>query len=102
ILILVDRDNGARTLHSHHVLDRSADSEGEIQLRRDGLARAAGWAVHRQPALIADGARSSQFPAEQLREFFGQWNIFWRLDSPPDRNENRRLCEVHSLLCFPE
>src|SRR5229473_6357778 len=63
VLILVDRDNCARALHPHDVLDGSADSEREVQLGGDRLPRAPDLTVHRQPAFIADRTRCRQFPA---------------------------------------
>ena len=38
LIIFIDRDDRARTLHSDDVLDRAADSECEIELRRNRLA----------------------------------------------------------------
>ncbi len=102
VLVLVDRDDRARAFHSHDVLDGSADSQREIQFRRDRLAGAADLAVHGQPAFIADRTRSRQFAAEQFGQFFRQRNIFRRLDAASDGHQDRRLRKVHGLLGFAE
>src|SRR5205807_7184504 len=67
-----------------------------------GLTRAADLAIHRQPTLIADGARGRQFSAHQLREFRRQRDIFRRFDPAPYSNQNRCLRQVNRLFCFPE
>ena len=85
-----------------HVLDGAADAEREIELGRDGLAGAADLAVHGEPAFVADGARGADFAAHELREFFGEGNIFRRFDAAADGNEDGRLREVDGLLGFAE
>src|ERR1035438_5181796 len=39
VRILVDRDDVLRALHAHLVLNRARDARGQVQLRRDRLAR---------------------------------------------------------------
>src|ERR1700751_5375308 len=56
VLILVDGGDCARAFHAYDMLDSAADSQREIELGRDGLARAADLALHREPAFVADGA----------------------------------------------
>src|SRR3954447_3354310 len=56
--IFIDRDDRARTLHSHQVLDRTGDADRHIHLRSDGLSRAPHLALHRKPTGIADRTRS--------------------------------------------
>src|SRR5258708_39024985 len=55
VLVLVNCDDGAGTLHSHDMLNGSADPESKVQLRRDRLSRTSDLTVHRQPTFIADG-----------------------------------------------
>src|SRR3984893_2240613 len=38
VLIFVDGHDGARPLHSHHVLNRAADAQRQIKFRGHGLA----------------------------------------------------------------
>src|SRR5262249_57699325 len=45
VLVLVDGDDGARALHAHDVLDGAGNAEGQIEFRRDGLARTADLAL---------------------------------------------------------
>src|SRR5215469_17372744 len=54
VLVFVYRHNRARALHADNVLNRAADSQGEIQFRRHRLAGTADLTIHRQPALVAD------------------------------------------------
>src|SRR5262245_12712265 len=56
ILILVNRDDGARALHADNVLDGAADAKRQIKLRSDSLARAADLALHGEPAFVANRA----------------------------------------------
>ena len=58
--ILVDGDHALRAFHAHQMLNRSGDSNGQVELGRDSLARAAYLALQRQPAVVADGARGGQ------------------------------------------
>src|SRR5688500_8175119 len=68
VRVLVDRDDVLRRLHSDLVLDRARDAGGEIQLRRDGLARLADLPRVREPARVHHRARRRDGPAERLRE----------------------------------
>src|SRR3954462_4560515 len=45
LTVLVDGDDGLRPFHADQVLNRAGNAEREIQLRGDGLARAADLAV---------------------------------------------------------
>src|SRR5689334_7505052 len=89
--VLVDGDDGARAFHADNMLDRAADAEREIKFGRDSLPGTADLALHRQPAFVADGARSRDFSAESFRERLGLRNIFRRLDAAADRHDERRL-----------
>src|SRR5713101_4800836 len=84
VLVFVDGDDGARAFHAHDVLNRAADAERKIELRRDGLAGAADLAVHGKPAFIADGPGRGDFAANGFSELLGQRNIFGRLDAASD------------------
>src|SRR5438132_4582626 len=55
--ILVDRDDGARALHPHEMLDGAGDAEGDVELGRHRLTRAPDLPLHRQPAVVADRTR---------------------------------------------
>src|SRR4029079_14078017 len=45
--IFVDRNDGVRSFPADQMLDGAGDTEREIQLRRDGLARAPHLSLHR-------------------------------------------------------
>src|SRR3954468_4611551 len=57
VAVLVDRDDVLRGLHADLVLDRARDARGQVELRRDGLARLADLAGVRVPARVDHGAR---------------------------------------------
>src|SRR4029077_17331021 len=97
---LVNRNDGARTLHPDHVLNGAADTEGQVQLRRYGLAGAADLALHGEPAFVADWPRGRDFSAESFRKSLSLRNIFRRLDATADRDDQRRLCQIDSGFCF--
>src|SRR5208337_1888836 len=46
VLILVHRNDGARALHPHHVLNGAADAERQVQLRRYRLPGTADLPFH--------------------------------------------------------
>src|SRR3954454_20722575 len=54
--VLVDRDDVLRVLHADLVLDRTGDARGQVQLRRDGLARLADLRGVGVPAGVDDRA----------------------------------------------
>src|SRR5437764_722884 len=54
-LVLVDRDDDLRILHSREMLDRAADADGDIELRRDDLSRLADLPVVRRIAAVDAG-----------------------------------------------
>src|SRR5581483_6877586 len=68
VRILVDRDDDVRVLHADLVLDRARDAEGDVELRRDGLARLADLGRVRIPAGVDDRTGRPDRAAERLRE----------------------------------
>ena len=98
--VLVDRDDRARALHSDQVLNRAGDPERDVQLRRDGLARAANLALHRQPAVVADRPRRRKLGAKGLRQLFGNRQVLLRLDPAPDGDDPLGLRQIDGLLRF--
>src|SRR5688500_5964020 len=72
VRVLVDRDDVLRRLHADLVLDRAGDSDREVELRRDGLARLADLAGVGEPARVDDRAGRGNCAAgrvgERLRE----------------------------------
>jgi len=54
LCVFVDRNDGARTFHPHHVLNRPADSQREIQLGRNRLSLRSDLTIHGQPTGIAN------------------------------------------------
>src|ERR1017187_3090194 len=54
LCIFVDCNDGARAFHPHYVLNRTTDSQREIQLGRYRLSGRSNLAIHRQPAGIAN------------------------------------------------
>src|SRR2546429_1407332 len=102
VRIFVDGDDGAGALHADDVLNRAADSQGQIEFRRDGLAGAADLALHGEPAFVANGTRCGDFTTQRFRERYGLWNILGRLDAAADGNYERRLRQVHGGFRFLE
>src|SRR3954447_1160886 len=70
VRVLVDRHDVLRGLHADLVLDRAGDARGEVQLRRDGLARLADLRRVGVPAGVDDRAGrrdgAAQGPGEGL------------------------------------
>jgi hypothetical protein len=73
--VLVDRDDRARPLHSHLVLDCAGDAAGDVELGRDGLARLADLRRVRIPAGVDDGPRRRDRAAERLCKVFAQLEV---------------------------
>jgi hypothetical protein len=65
----VDRDDGLRALAAGHVLDRSADSAGQVQLRGDLRTGLAHLLPVRAPALTGHDSGDAKRAAEQGGEF---------------------------------
>src|SRR5205823_10678672 len=85
------------TLFPYTTLFRSngtANAEREIKFWRDGLARTADLAFHREPAFIADGARGGDFRPKCFRERFRLRNVFPSFDAAANGDNKRCLREV--------
>src|SRR5262249_14537075 len=65
--ILVDRDDHLRILHAGQVLDRAADAAGDVQLRRDDLARLPHLPVVGRVARVHGGAAPAPRPPPPVR-----------------------------------
>src|SRR3954471_16930069 len=89
--ILVDSDNRARAFHADEMLNGAGDAKRDVQLRRDGLARAADLPIHRQPAGITDRTRGGNLGAERLGKVLGNLEMFLPLDASTDGNDTFRL-----------
>src|SRR4051794_17472988 len=74
VRVLVDRHDVLRGLHADLVLDRAGDARGEVELRRDGLARLADLRRVRVPAGVdhraggGDGRVAAEGRGEVLSE----------------------------------
>src|SRR5215471_10483523 len=102
VLVLVDRNNGARALHADDVLNGAADAQRKIKLRCHGLAGAPDLALHRKPAFVADGSGGSDFRAQSFGHCFRLSDVFRRLDAAADRDDQRSLSEIDGGLGFLE
>src|SRR5438552_6895514 len=100
--ILVDRDNGARALHPHNMLNRSADPECQIELGRNRLTRRPDLAVHGQPARVADEPRCRKLSTQNFRKPLGNLDILLFFNSTPDSDDNFSLRKINRLLGFLE
>src|SRR5690606_22394750 len=65
--VLVDCDDRAGRAHAREVLDRAADADRDVELRRDGLARLLDLLRVRPPARVHHGARRAQRAARADR-----------------------------------
>src|SRR6478735_9636027 len=68
LLVLVDRDDDLRVLHSSEVLDGAADANRDVQLRRDDLAGLADLPVVGRVAGVDGGAARAERGAELVGE----------------------------------
>src|SRR5262249_33078923 len=68
--VLVDGDDELARAHAGQVLDRAADGDGDVELRRDGLAGLADLVAVRAPAGVDDGAAGADGGAERGGEVF--------------------------------
>src|SRR5947209_7740081 len=88
VRVLVDRDDHARALHADLVLDRAADAERDVELRRDDLARLADLRAVRVPAGVDDGARRADGAAERLGELLGEREVLRRTEAASTRDDD--------------
>ena len=72
VRVLVDRDDRLRARHADLVLDRARDAAGDVEARRDRLARLADLRGVRIPAGVDDRARRGDLAAERLREILAE------------------------------
>src|SRR3954471_9270304 len=74
VRVLVDRHDVLRGLHADLVLDRAGDARGEVELRRDGLARLADLRRVRVPAGVDHraGGGDGRVAAEGGREVLSE------------------------------
>ena len=89
VRVLVDRDDVLRGLHADLVLDRAGDAGGQVELRRDGLARLADLRRVRVPAGVDHRAGGGDGAAQ------APWRAPRRARSPrpcPGRGRRRRGC----------
>src|SRR6478672_13437406 len=68
--VLVDGHDGLRGLHAGAVLDRTGDADGDVELRRDGLAGLADLERVRHPARVDRGTRGAHGSTEGVGEAF--------------------------------
>src|SRR4051794_30701118 len=103
VRVLVDRDDHVRALHPDLVLDRAADAERDVELRRNDLARLSDLRAVRVPARVDDGASRADRTAERTRELLGEREVLGRAEPAAagdddvcvlDRRAARRLLLV--------
>src|ERR1035438_5779478 len=102
VCVFVDCNDGARALHPHYVLNRTANSQREIQLRCNRLSRRSNLAIHRQPAGIANRPRGRDLAAQRVGQLLGKFDVLLLFDTTADSNNNRRLGKVNCLFGFFE
>src|SRR3954447_1049187 len=95
VLVLVDGDNGLGGSHSGKVLDRSRNSNGDIQIRADqppGLADLIGW---RTPAIIGHGASGTHRGITDCRrQLLNQLEILRCPEPAAAAHDHRGLAEI--------
>ena len=87
-----------RALHADQMLDRAGDAERDIELRRNGLPRAAHLPLHRQPSGVADRPRRGNFGAQRRGKLLSDPEIRLVLDAAADRDDPFGLRQIHGLL----
>ena len=93
VRVLVDRDDRARALHPDLVLDRAGDADGDVELRRDGLARLADLRRVRVPARVDDGARCGNGAAERLRELLDELEVLRAAEAAAAGDDHVRVLD---------
>src|SRR4051794_30960321 len=92
--VLVDRDDVLGGLHADLVLDRAADARGEIELRRDRLARLADLRAVGVPAGVDHRARRRDGPAERPRELLQRLEALGLAEPAAAGDEDVRVLDV--------
>src|SRR4051812_3501725 len=93
--VLVDRHDVLGALHAHLVLDRAGDAGGEVELRRDGLARLADLGGVRVPAGVDYRAGGGDRAAERVRELLELLEALGLAQAAAPRDEEVRVLDVH-------
>ena len=89
--VLVDGDDAARAFHSNDVLDRTADTQRQIQLGRDASVRdEPTWrSIGSQPASQI-GREAASSPPSASAKLLGHFDVLLLLDAAPNRNDDLR------------
>src|SRR3954470_6304751 len=97
VAILVDRDDRPRALHADLVLDRTGDSDGDVQLRRNALARLSDLRRVRVPAGVDDRSRCGDSTAERLGELFDELEVLRPAEAAAAGHDHLRFLERRPL-----
>src|SRR3990172_2524767 len=79
--VRVDRDDEPGILHARHVLHRSTDPAGHVELRTHGLSALPDLASLRQPLHVREGPGGADYPAQQPREVLDEREVLLLLDT---------------------
>src|SRR3954462_5550313 len=93
--VLVDRHDVLGALHAHLVLDRAGDARGQVELRRDGLARLADLGGVGVPAGVDHRAGGRDRAAERAREVLEQLEALGLAEATAARDQDLGVFDVH-------
>src|SRR3954447_6324112 len=95
VRVLVDRDDVLRVLHADLVLDRAGDPRGQVQLRRDGLARLADLRRVGVPAGVDDRAGRRHGAAQGGGELLAELEALGLAETAAAGDQDRGVLDVH-------
>src|SRR5690606_13425974 len=100
--ILIDRNDSSRILHTHDMLYRPGDAEGDIQLWSYGLAARTDLAVDGQPFAVTYRPRGRQVSSQSVGKLLSKSKVLFRFDAPADSHDHFRFSQVNRRLGFLE
>ena len=95
--VLVDHHDVLGSLASDQVLNGTADSTGDVQVRCDAIPRKTDLVRMRPPPVIGGHARPPDRTPEKAGEFFQHLEAIRTADSTPSSHYDRSRSEVDSF-----
>src|SRR5215472_13526157 len=94
VRVFVDRHDESRAAHSDLVLDGARDPDGDVQLRRNGLAGLAHLMAVRYPSCIDDGTRRSDGTAERFCELLDDVEVLGPAEPATAGDDDARFIDA--------
>src|SRR5579859_3906390 len=93
--IFVDGNEKRISFNAGQMLERSADSASQVDLRLYGFSRRSDLARFRHPLRVNHRTRATDGGAQGLGQFLGNDHVLFLLNTPANGNENAVLGDIY-------